>query len=230
MKILEQFFNLLFPKYCLGCKTEGVWVCEACRETLQSVKNTMCPWCSRVPTVCGFLCQECKAKTGISQLLTMYDYKQELVEKIVLHLKYAYVEEIAGLMAQDMSRHWSREGRKGVSYIVMPIPLHSKRLRERGFNQAEHLARNFAKSAGMLCATHVLARTQHTKPQVTLSKEERSSNVKGAFTVRDGKSLKGKNIIVVDDVCTTGSTLMEAARVLTRAGAKKVTCLVFARG
>lgn len=230
MKILEHFVNLLFPKFCLGCKREGVWLCDECRKTLKPVHPEMCPWCGRIPTVCGFLCQECKSKTKISQLASVYDYKQELVEKIVIHLKYASVKDIAALMADEISGLWKKIGNKDKTALVVPIPLHSHRLRERGFNQAEHIARAFAKTNEFLCASHVLIRTKPTRPQVELSREERIKNVEDVFAVRDTAALKAKTIILIDDVCTTGATVQEAAEALINGGAQRVIVLTFARG
>ena len=228
--IIEKFLNLLFPKYCLGCKKEGVWICDECAATLVYVKITLCPWCSKVPTVCGFVCQECKAKTHLSQIIWAYDYNLLLVEKMVLSLKYAYVEEIAEFMGNALARQFSAETRKDTDYIVIPIPLHKKRMRERGFNQAERIGRAFAKQLGILSAPHVLARVKHTKSQVGLSKEERSKNVSEAFRVRDASALVGKSIILIDDVYTTGATMREAASALIAAGAKKVIGVAFAKG
>lgn len=229
-RILETFVDLLFPKYCLGCKQEGVWICESCAATLKPMVHDTCHRCHRIPTVCGFLCQECKALSKLSQVLCCHDYKNELVEKIIIHLKYAYVEELAGLMAADMAQYWEKNGRRDFSSVVIPIPLHKRRLRERGFNQAELLAKMFAKKNDLLCAPHVLTRVHHSMPQVGLSAEERSKNVKGVFSVKDAKGLQGKTVILIDDVYTTGSTLSEAASVLSAEGVKKIIAVTFAHG
>ncbi len=228
--IIEKFLNLLFPKYCLGCKKEGVWICDECAATLAYAKITLCPWCSKVPTVCGFVCQECRSKTNLSQIIWAYDYNNKLVEKLVLSLKYAYVEEIAEFMGRSLATLFAADTRKEGDYIVVPVPLHKRRMKERGFNQAERIARAFAKQLGLLPAAHVLVRVKHTKSQVGLSKEERSANVSEAFSVRDAGALSGKTIILIDDVYTTGATLREAARALIAAGAKKVIGVAFAKG
>lgn len=229
-KILDRFVNLLFPKFCLGCKKEGVWLCSECKKTLKPLRFERCPWCNRVPTVCGFLCQECKSKSKISQLASVFDYKQELVEKIVIHLKYASVRELAEFMAGEITGLWKKIGKKDTNALVVPIPLHSHRLRERGFNQAEHIAKAFARSNDYLCAPHVLVRTRPTKPQVELSREERLKNVEDVFAVRDKAALKAQTVILIDDVCTTGATVQEAAEALIESGAQKVIVLTFARG
>jgi ComF family protein len=111
----------------------------------------------------------------------------------------------------------------------MPAPLHPKRLRERGFNQSVILARAISKRFSIVLDFTTLKRRIHTKPQVSLGKKERELNVRNAFEVSDEGKIRGKNIILVDDVYTTGSTVKECARILTAGKAAKVAVLTIAR-
>ena len=113
--------------------------------------------------------------------------------------------------------------------VIMPVPLHKKRLRERGFNQAVILARAIAKRFALPLDFMALRREVLTAPQVGLGHEERSINVRGAFTVRKPERAAGKRILLVDDVYTTGSTLAECAKTLLKAGADSVAVLTLAR-
>jgi len=116
-------------------------------------------------------------------------------------------------------------------YILIPIPLSSKRLRERGFNQVEVLARASIKNLPSFSIdAYALAKTRHTKPQSSLGRKERLANVKGAYTLRMGarKKLAGKHLILLDDVCTTSSTLLEAKKVLTSAEPSSLTLIALA--
>jgi ComF family protein len=111
----------------------------------------------------------------------------------------------------------------------MPVPLHKKRLRQRGFNQALLLAYGISKKYGLTLSFDNLARTRHTKPQVELSGKDRIANVAGAFSLRRPEMLAGRSVVLVDDVFTTGATLNECSRVLKDAGATRVMALTLAR-
>jgi ComF family protein len=147
----------------------------------------------------------------------------------VHQFKYAnksYLSDSLGPLLAAFARRWLHpiDG-----FRLMPVPLHHKRLRERGFNQSLLLARHVASSLGTELDYLSLRRTKHTRPQTGLDKDERRKNVRGAFEVVDPRPVKGRKIILVDDVATTGNTLNECARVLKRAGCEEIFCLVLAR-
>ena len=110
--------------------------------------------------------------------------------------------------------------------LLIPVPLHPKRLKHRGFNQALLLAQAFPEAP---LAREAVVRMRHTQPQVGLNPKERQDNVKGAFAVPDPALVKGKNVLLIDDLFTTGSTVKECARVLRKAGARRVEVLTVAR-
>jgi ComF family protein len=113
--------------------------------------------------------------------------------------------------------------------LLIPVPLHLKRLRQRGFNQAHLLIRGWAKQDGMAFDGLTLSRSRWTEPQTALSRKERKKNIRGAFVVKHPERIRGKKIVLVDDVYTTGSTVNECARVLIKAGAAFVDVLTLAR-
>jgi ComF family protein len=113
--------------------------------------------------------------------------------------------------------------------MVMPVPLHRKRLRQRGFNQALLLAHRMSEQYGIPLVFDNLERVRPTRPQVELSGEERVKNVTGAFALRFPKKVEDKHILVIDDVFTTGATMNECAAVLKRAGSSQVTACTLAR-
>ena len=113
--------------------------------------------------------------------------------------------------------------------VVMPVPLHAKRLRKRGFNQSLLLARHIATELALELDFRALKRIRHTQPQTGLKSDERRKNVRRAFAFDERKGIKGRTVILVDDVATTGNTLNECARVLKRAGCEHVLGLVLAR-
>ncbi|MEK6680504.1 MAG: ComF family protein [Nitrospirota bacterium] len=113
--------------------------------------------------------------------------------------------------------------------LIVPVPLHKKRLNERGFNQSLLIAHHLSKSLNIPLSIDGLQRVRWTRPQIELSREERLRNVKGAFAVRDGISFKGKKLLLIDDVYTTGATVNECARMLKKAGAKEINVFTIAR-
>jgi len=115
------------------------------------------------------------------------------------------------------------------SLMIMAVPLHPKRLREREFNQSILLAREISKALKLPLILNNLQRIRWTRPQIELKGKERLMNVKGAFTLRDPKEVKGKSILLIDDVYTTGATVQECSKVLKKAGAEKIYVLTLAR-
>jgi len=114
--------------------------------------------------------------------------------------------------------------------VVVPVPLHKTKLREREFNQAQLLAKDFSDKKSLPINSWGLKKIRNTKPQTEFNKDKRRSNIKNAFKVTDSSCFKDKKILLMDDVFTTGSTLNECAKMLTESGAKSVECLVVARG
>ena len=127
-------------------------------------------------------------------------------------------------MAEGFRRHWT----SGAFDIVVPVPLHRKRLRERGFNQAFLLARELSRHIGVPCEKKMLKKEKPTVPQVLLSGPDREKGVRGAFRIREEDQVAGRSILLVDDVYTTGATVNECSRVLMAGGAKRVEVFTLA--
>ena len=127
-------------------------------------------------------------------------------------------------MADALRRHWSDASPD----ILIPVPLHRERLRERGFNQTLLLAQDLSRRTGIPCGKRILRKEKPTLPQVNLSGSEREKGVRGAFRMTDRGRLKGKSILLVDDVYTTGATVNECSKVLRAGGAERVDVLTLA--
>jgi ComF family protein len=195
------------PPLCLPvCKTCG---CPDARVK-NEVKCTNCPpgqvWFASARAVAVF--------SGVAQTL-------------VAKLKYQHRLEYAPVIARAMANDFVRAG--GTADIIIPVPLHSTRLRERGFNQSAVLARHFAEICPLQVLEKVLIRQRPTPTQTRLKKGERRKNVAGAFVCTDPVLIQGKHVLLIDDVYTTGSTLNECAKVLRDAGAESVECLAYCR-
>ena len=144
-------------------------------------------------------------------------------------LKYGKKSHLAGSLGPLLASCAENWLGPSDGLLVMPVPLHPQRLRERGFNQSLLLARHVASRIGADLDYLSLRRTRFTRPQTQLTSDERRKNVRRAFGVVGNASLKGRSVLLIDDVATTGSTLNECARALKKAGVKEVYCLVLAR-
>lgn len=227
MKIKENVLDFLFPPTCVSCRKEGSWVCHACKGAFTRHANDQCPFCKK-SSVRGFLCLWCRKHYALSQVIAAVAY-DEHVRRIIHAIKFGYVSLCIPLLAPLLHDAWRIYGGEG-SPIVVPIPLHARRMRERGFNQAALLAKEFALYAGFEYRDDVLVRTRATHAQAELPREDRLCNVEGAFACRKSANVHDAHVLLVDDVFTSGSTLNEAARTLREAGAREVRALTFAHG
>ncbi|MGD8228372.1 MAG: ComF family protein [Desulfobacteraceae bacterium] len=154
---------------------------------------------------------------------------EEGIMAAIHQFKYArksHLAESLGYLLTPFAREWLD---KTDGLLMMPVPLHPRKLRERNFNQSLLLARYAAPFLGTELDFLSLRRIRYTQPQTGLKSEERRKNVRGAFQVVDREMVKGRSVLLVDDVTTTGSTLNECARTLKRAGAREVFCITVAR-
>jgi ComF family protein len=243
MKVLKSLIDLIYPPRCLICQAfltdegavhtgQSLPFCHTCFKDFTEIKSPICPLCGR-PFPEGIeqdhVCEDCIRKRPFYDL-TRAPYLYEGALMTAIHeLKYAQRSHLAnslGFLLASFAQNWIGE-LKG--YVIMPVPLHPRRLRARGFNQSLLLARGVASKTGADLDFLSLRRTRFTKPQTELSSEERKKNVRKAFAVVKPEAVKGRTVLLVDDVATTGSTLNECAKALKRAGAESVLCLVLAR-
>ena len=150
----------------------------------------------------------------------------EIARSLALRLKYGRKTALAATMARHMAVHL---GDHASDSILMPVPLHRRRLWGRGFNQAVLIARALAERSGLRAECRTLVRTRATPPLKAMSMGQRRRAVAGAFAIASGRDVAGRSIVLVDDVLTTGSTASACARVLKRAGAERVELISWAR-
>lgn len=225
--IIAATLNAVMPIWCIGCGKKGEQLCKPCLNRLFEIHE----WCM----VCqGFtlngICKKCKKGVALEQIFWVSAYGDSLTRSAVGNLKYKGVRKLAPILANMMAR--TIKGTINNDTHILAIPLHKRRERMRGFNQAELLALALAQNLSLpLIGKDVLVRTRNDMPQAkTKSREERRENIKGAFEVARNNDLFSKNILLVDDVATTGATLFEAARVVKEAGTQKISAVVFAHG
>lgn len=195
--------DLVFPKFCVGCGAAGSFACDGCLLGVKLLNDRL-----RVKEM------------SFDELIVAMEYGG-FVRKIIVQFKYRFSEELSEVLG-DILR--SRIGEIKKEVLIVPVPLHKSRLRYRGFNQAEVLAGQLGR------VNDCLVRVRSTGAQAKLGRTDRMNNLIGAFALRDGVAVGGREILLVDDVATTCSTLNECSKVLKAAGAGRICAIVLARG
>lgn len=207
--ILAGFFNLIFPPECVGCGQKNTYLCNTCLKHVRRPERTCPNW-----------------------IYPLFDYRDPVVKKVVWALKYKNRKNLAIIIA-ELLRAKIEEELADLEIlenfrepIVIPIPLAKSRLRERGYNQSELIAKELT---SFVVATKVLIKVKDTPHQARIeNRQTRMQNVVGSFGVKNKDLIKDRNIILIDDVATTGATLAEAKKVLKNSGAKKIIAFTFA--
>ncbi len=218
--------DLLFPQHCVGCGKEGEFLCYSCRQSLPGITPPLCPRCGR-PQPSGILCPGCVGWSAqIDGIRSPFRFDGAMREA-VHQLKYRNLRALAVPLAKLLQDYLFTD--PVPAEVLVPVPLHRKRLRERGYNQSSLLARQLGKLANLPIVDDCLIRQRHAPPQArTATVEERQSNVTDAFTCHDLR-LRDKQVLLIDDVSTSGATLDACAAALKAAGATSVWGLVMAR-
>ena len=227
--------DLVFPIACLGCGKEGPLACRHCLSLIPEPDSQVCPECKAPFSPSGATCTRCRSQTALDGLFVARIYRFRFLQNLIYALKYQFLQKtipaLVWLLQESLAHH-----PLPLPDLIIPVPLHSRRLRWRGFNQAELLAqelqKNLAPGLVIPLDTTSLKRIRLTQPQMkTDTRGERLQNIMGAFLVRPeiAGPLVGKYVWLIDDVATTGTTLNECARALKLAGVKKVWGIVIAR-
>ncbi|MDR3642175.1 MAG: phosphoribosyltransferase family protein [Candidatus Doudnabacteria bacterium] len=223
--------DTLFPIHCLACEKENrEFICVDCKMWLKKLEFQRCVVCQKQAAF-GKTHPGCMTPRCADGLIGFYDYHDKKVAQIIIKGKYNFLPSAFRSLAELIAPKISADHPHLLSatpLALSPIPLHTSRHRWRGFNQAEILCRTLSAQLNLPIA-EVLQRQKATQIQKDLKKDQRLKNVRGAFKLKPGANVDGQNLILVDDVATTGATLLEAAGVLKRNGAKSVWCLTVAR-
>lgn len=238
-KLKDNFLDIFFPRFCLGCGLEGTYLCQDCKEILEISQHKYC-LCEIAPLRLpgaqkAGKCKKCSSKK-LSGLYFPLSYKEKpLTKKLIHFFKYPpyYVKDLSGSLAELVANHLQllEENEKTLfaNCALVPIPMDRKKLKQRGYNQTEEITKELSKITGAMVFNNVLVKTKKTAPQMELAKEKRLENLKGCFTCRNKEKLTNKKIFLIDDVYTTGSTMEECARALKQAGARDVWGIAIAR-
>jgi ComF family protein len=221
----ERALDLVFPPRCAGCGARGHALCPTCRAAIPFMAAPVCPTCGRscyAPTICHV----CRAHPPLVDGTAVATVLGHPVRECIHALKYAGQRRHAAVLAAIAAPAFAALPRPDA---VVPVPLHPARERERGFNQSALIARHLTAGSGIPVMPGWLARMRDTPPQVGRDLAARRANMDGAFSCTDPVSIRGKRIVILDDVATTGATLDACAAALRAAGAASVHALVVAR-
>ena len=206
--IIDFILDIIFPKNCFGCGVKKTFLCQKCQKQIP---------CSQL-------------NTSDNKIFAVASYKSKVIKKTIHALKYKKAKQVAKPLAELIYSRLNFNYRDRIS-IIVPVPLSRKSLRKRGFNQAELIAKHLSDIISFRIITNVLYKNHHTLSQVEIkNRQERLENLKGVFSTKNTYLIKNQNILLIDDVSTTGATINECRKVLKKAGAKKVTGLVVAKG
>ncbi len=229
IKIKNLILDILFPPICLHCRktlTANQYLCETCHNSIQLNTSLFCP-------VCRLRLAENKKICGHTNYLlgAAGNYHDPVLRDLIHYFKYESFENLSPILGEIIINYLKLLNFKLLNFIIIPIPLHRVKERQRGFNQSKLLAKNIAGHFN-LELIDALKRIRKTKPQAQFKKaEKRAENIKNCFAIKESaiKSIKNKNILLIDDVFTTGTTINEAVRVLKQNSAKRIIALVAAK-
>jgi ComF family protein len=220
-----QLLDLLFPPRCVDCRRIGAWFCAECMDRIPRVEPPSCTRCGNRITAPG-LCARCRTSPLQIECIRSAVYFEGALQEAIHQLKYKGRTALAKPLGTLMAAYWRQHPMP--ADVVVPVPLHAARLRERGYNQAALLARELARQTELAIDEQTLIRKRATAPQVELDARQRKENVHDAFCC-SGNTLAGKQVLLIDDVCTTGATLEACAIALCEGGARGVQALTLAR-
>ena len=232
---LETLADLVYPPHCVACgicQPSGSWICPDCNAGAKRLDGPKCSICSRPceGDVDFFICPNCRGEAMHLDFAVAALRSHGLARELIHRFKYSREFHLRRVLGDWLAETLVDERLAAMSDpVLVPVPLHAARLRDRRFNQSDALAEWVARRRG-LRVERPLVRRRHTVTQTHFDRRQRMRNLRGAFALRHNARVNDKSFLLVDDVLTTGSTLDECARVLLEGGARCVRAITVARG
>jgi ComF family protein len=227
--------DVLFPPHCAACHRPGAWLCVDCLQAMQVIQPPVCQRCGlpldehQTARASQSICKRCQRAPLQLDGLLAYAFHSGPLRQAIHQFKYKDLRSLAAPLGQLMAEGWRALAPEDLQPdVIVPVPLHPSRQLQRGYNQATLLAQELGSRLRCPVMKEVLVRIKATAPQVDLDAQERRDNVRNAFRCRD-TSLAGKHVLLIDDVCTTGSTLESACVALREIGVISVWAYTLAR-
>lgn len=214
----EFLLDLFFPKFCLGCKKEGSYLCQDCRSLLDICEQTY------------FVNNK-----YLSGLYFALPYKERhLTKKLIFNFKYEpYLKDLSKVLANILIEHFIKINKNTNEFwenaVLVPVPLDKKKFKDRGYNQSAELAKELSKIIKIPVILNNLVKIKETQPQMTLKKYDREKNLQKAFIIKNPAEFTGKKVFLIDDVYTTGSTMTECAKTISPANPQQISAITIAR-
>jgi ComF family protein len=226
--MFKKIIKLIYPNTCGFCDKilDNEFTCDECKK-IYTVNNKTCAICGRDTEEISNRCLDClHKKTHYSKLIFVFNYK-DLVRKRIIEYKFQNKKYLFRCFAENLTKKIMQ---LNVRFdIIVPVPIHKKRLKKRGYNQSSLIAKAVAKALKIKFIDNLLYKIKNTVPQSSLSEKERKLNVRRAYIVRDNQIIKDKIILLIDDIFTTGATVEECSKELKEAGAKDVIVATIAK-
>lgn len=224
--MLESLLDFIFPKRCVGCKKFGEYLCSNCFAKISFAQKYFCGVCGHA-SYNGLTHPKCESKYSIDGVFPILNY-HGLLKKILYQYKYnPHLSDLTYVLGDFLYEGFIQNEilmkemqRKECAFIA--VPLHAKRQKTRGYNQSGLLTEYVSKKLEIKYVSSILVRNKNTIPQFRLPKSERHENIKGAFEIIKKETIRGVTVFLIDDITTTGATLLECANILKRNGAEKV--------
>jgi ComF family protein len=244
-KIKNFLLDILFPASCLSCGKYGSWICPECFSRIKILFDQVCPYCEKITTDSGQICPQCRKKflnenrsADLDGLLVSARYHENNLARLVHFYKYNFLKDLSVPLSRLIMKVITKNNFP-LPDAILPVPLYPRRLRWRGFNQSElladYLGKNLAPGFSIPILSDLIIRKKYTAPQMKIKDyKKRRQNIAEAFAINRNcaepdKIILNKKILLIDDICTTGSTILECAEVLKKAGAREVFGAVIAR-
>ncbi len=233
--VCTAVLDLLYPPTCVFCGKPLIWlnnttICSACIELLEYIDENSCWHCS-LPlgkySMRQKKCDECKSRNHkFTRVVAACKYNQ-LAKEIIHAYKFSNRKQFSSLISKIVYKKYLQEYSTLKFDYIIPVPLHKRKICERGYNQSALIAKYISDRTSFTYSDMILSRIRYTVSQSLLNSQDRETNLNGAFGVN--KSLLNSTILLVDDVFTTGATISECAYTLKKYGARRVYAIVFAR-